>query len=173
MIVNKTTEGRSSEIWEYGISDGIGSSLVSPGANARDGTVSPKGLHLAYASDVNGTFEVYVRPLRGTGAGERISLDGGRAPRWRADGRELFFVTPAGDVMAAAVTPGTAASIGPPERLFRAPGWERSFFTSTFRPFDVNADGQRFYLSQSRVEGPAILVQNVLSRLGQHAARPQ
>ncbi len=173
VIVTRTTAGRSSEIWEYGVSDGIGKSLVSAGANTRDGTVSPNGLHLAYASDVTGTFAVYLRPLRGAGAGERISLDGGRAPLWSADGRELFFVTPAGDVMAAAVTPGTAASIGQPKRLFRAPGWERSFFTATFRPFDVSPDGQRFYLSQSRVEGQAILVQNVLPLLREHTARPQ
>ncbi len=173
VIVTRTAPGRQSEIWQYRISTGSGSPVEELGLDAADGTVSPDSLYLAYTSVVNGSPEVYVRPLRGTGAGERISVEGGRAPRWRGDnGKELFFVTAAGDVMSAAVVPGTVASIGQPKRLFHASGWERSFFTSFgFRPFDVSPDGQRFYLMQSRVEGTAVLVQNVLSLLSEQAAK--
>ena len=170
VIVTKIVGG-SSAMWEYRVSDGVGSRLGTSGSNETDGTVAPNGSLLAYASDVGGTFDVYVRPLHGTGAGERISLDGGRAPRWRADGRELFFVTPDGDVMAAAFTPGSAASIGQPKRLFRAIEWERSFFTAPFRTYDVSPDGERFYLMRKRVEGHAVLIRNALSELRRHTAR--
>jgi serine/threonine-protein kinase len=166
VLVNKDVAGRPSEIWEYRISDGKGSPVVTADVAAIDGTVSPDGQLLAYALEENGTFEVFVRPLRDDGSGDRISLESGRAPRWRGDGRELYFVTAAGDVMAADVPSGPRPTIGAPKLLFRAIGWERNFFRdSRFRPFDVEKDGQRFYLSQSRIEGPAVLLQNLHSEL--------
>lgn len=58
VIATRFPPGRSSEVWEYRVSDGVGSPLVTTRSNAADGTVAPNGLHLAYASDVGGTFNV-------------------------------------------------------------------------------------------------------------------
>ena len=173
VLVSRYVGGRPDEIWEYRINNGTASPVITRDAAAIDGTVSPDGRLLAYALEENGTFDVFVRPLREDGPGERISLEGGRAPRWRKkDGRELYFVTAAGDVMAADVAPGPRLTIGEPKLLFRATGWERSFFRDPrFRPFDVSVDGQRFYLSQSRIEGPAVLLQNLYSKFEEDPPR--
>jgi Tol biopolymer transport system component/predicted Ser/Thr protein kinase len=61
---------------------------------------SPDGRWLAYDSDDTGTTEVYVRPYPGPGGKFVISNGSGRAPTWSRDGRQIFYTTPAGSVMA-------------------------------------------------------------------------
>jgi len=58
------------------------------------GQLSPDGRWLAYASNESGPYEIYVRPFPGPGGRWLVSAGGGRYPRWRRDGRELFYVTP-------------------------------------------------------------------------------
>lgn len=55
---------------------------------------SPNGALLAYASDETGSFEVYVRPVSGTGGRVQVSVDGGSEPVWARDGRGLFYRGP-------------------------------------------------------------------------------
>ena len=56
---------------------------------------SPDGHWIAYASNESGTFEVYVRPFPFTaGSRQSVSTEGGYSPRWRPDGKELFYVSP-------------------------------------------------------------------------------
>jgi eukaryotic-like serine/threonine-protein kinase len=83
---------------------------------------------------------VYVtRFPEGTGKWP-VSTQGGLHPRWRADGRELFFASGA-DLMAAGVRPsGAEIDIASPVRLFSAP--------KTRAGFEVSADGQRFLLAR-------------------------
>jgi len=59
---------------------------------------------VAYASDVSGTSEVYVRPFRESGATWRVSNRGGQTPNWKGDGREIYYLAPDGMLMAARVT---------------------------------------------------------------------
>ena len=61
--------------------------------------VSPDGRWLAYASQESGRSEVYVDPFRREGGRVRVSVAGGGQPKWRGDGRELFFASPAGRLM--------------------------------------------------------------------------
>jgi len=76
----------------------------------------------------------------------RISAGGGTEPRWRRDGRELYFLTPDGTMMVAAVTPDAATfRYEPPRALFNtdakvsiAPGFY----------YDVTRDGQRFVVNE-------------------------
>ncbi len=172
VLVTKTFDAKPSEVWEYDLDDGSGTLRISGSAGAADATVSPDGRTVAYTSSTGLTYEVFVRPLLGAGAGQRVSTDGGRSPRWSHDGRELFFVTPSGNVMSASVS-GAAASMSIPRVLFQAAGWERSFFASIgFRPFDVSPDGQQFYLVQSPTEGSAVLVQGALSLLSSRGQSP-
>ncbi|MEO7966465.1 MAG: protein kinase [Gemmatimonadaceae bacterium] len=166
ILVTRSMLGSPSEIWEVSQADTVGTAIVRGDASVAEGVVSPDGSLVAYSSDANSSYDIYVRALRGTDVGERVSLDGGRTPRWRADGGELFFVTATGDMMSASVSRGAALRIGRPTRLFRWPGWERSFFmTIGFRAFDVSRDGARFYLAQARAERAAVLVQNALTLL--------
>ena len=86
------------------------------------GEIAPNGRWIAYRSSAHGRFEVYVRevsPQGEAGAGTwQISREGGWAPRWRHDGKELFYSTGAG-IMAVEVNgDGPSFQGGPPRLLF-------------------------------------------------------
>ena len=97
--------------------------------------LSPDGRFLAYASDESGRYEIYVRPFPGGDGKWQASVNGGTAPRWRGDGRELYYAEGA-TLMAVSVSTGSAFTPGQPQPLFEAPGLARGY--------DVSADGQRF-----------------------------
>lgn len=78
---------------------------------------SPDARSIAYASDASGSPEVYVRPAGTSSASPvRVSRDGGSLPRWRGDGRELYFLAPGGQVMSVPVA--ADGTPGAPELLF-------------------------------------------------------
>jgi Tol biopolymer transport system component len=113
---------------------------------------------LAYASDETGVDEVYVQSFPAPGTKVRISSNGGVQPRWRRDGKELFFVAADGSIMAAPVIM-TASSFEagalialckPPQAPLPA------IFASVF---EVSADGRRFLvLAPSSSDAPVINV---------------
>jgi len=132
----------------------IGSfSGVSPVAR-----ISPDGKYLAFTSIDSGRTEVYVQALPpGTGKWQ-ASINGGGAPRWRRDGKELFFVSLDGKMMAADVTLGSAVSLGVPHELFRTP-----LTNALGSQYDVTADGQRFLIAtppESTGDTPITVVLN-------------
>jgi Tol biopolymer transport system component len=117
------------------------------------GQLSPDSHWMAFTSDASGQREVYVRPFPTAERQWRISFAGGEQPRWRADGKELFFVGADGKMMAVAVkaTAGTMPSFEPgvPQPMFEAhlaqsPG-------NLFFQYDVTEDGKRFLLSTAGV----------------------
>ena len=99
---------------------------------------------MAYTSNESGRNEVYVRPFTPPGAERRIegkwpvSREGGNAPVWRQDGRELIFRSASGAPMAVDIelTP-TTFQAGIPKQLFPTPPV----------PWSVTADGKRFLVS--------------------------
>jgi eukaryotic-like serine/threonine-protein kinase len=93
--------------------DGKPSVFLRTPYDERSGTFSPTGPWVAYESNESGRTEVYVRPFPVGEWRHPISRDGGRAPRWRRDGRELFFLRPDGTLMAARIrtTPSFTASL--------------------------------------------------------------
>ena len=70
----------------------------------------------------------------------QVSVDGGSRPVWRDDGRELFFVGQASQMMAVEVTPGPALRLGAPAPLFR------TNLYNTLLTYDVYRGGQRFVM---------------------------
>ena len=108
---------------------------------------SPDGKWVAYTSNESGRDEVYVRPFPGPGTATRVSVHGGSMPVWRKDGRELFFLSPRADVMAAPIAAGSPLRFGEPVRLFSASIPE---MTTQIHAYDVSRDGQRFLIN-SRV----------------------
>ena len=102
-----------------------------------DPQASPDGTWLAFGSDATGVSEIYLQSLIDAGAPRvRVSAAGGDTPRWRADGRELFYVSSQNEVM----------SVVP-----RVPGqWAETTSTALFRQpanaqrFDASPDGQSF-----------------------------
>jgi eukaryotic-like serine/threonine-protein kinase len=83
------------------------------------GQFSPDGRWVAYQSNESGQFQINVRPFPGPGAQWQISTGGGIAPRWRRDGRELYYIAPDGWLMAAAIVAnGATIEPGAPTMLF-------------------------------------------------------
>jgi Tol biopolymer transport system component len=96
------------------------------------------GQWMAYQSNESGVDQVYVQAIPATGAKYQISTDGGTAPRWRADGKEIFYVSASSKVMAVPITPGPSLQIGSPQELFASPG------VTSFEP---SRDGARFLVN--------------------------
>jgi serine/threonine protein kinase/Tol biopolymer transport system component len=122
--------------------------LQSP-ANEHHARLSPDGRWIAYASDESGRDEVYVRPFPSGDGRWQMSSDGGTEPRWRGDGKELFFIAADRKMMAAAVSADTTG----PSPVFR-PGAATPLFDTQTRPvnlfswaYDVSSDGARFLLA--------------------------
>jgi len=119
--------------------------------NEDNGRFSPDARWIAYVSDESGHREIYVRPFspdsNGTasGAGGKwlISNAGGTNPRWRGDGRELYYIAPDGKLMAVEVTTNPVFRVGVPKVLFQAPPLVSYL---SFSQWDVTADGKRFLL---------------------------
>jgi len=118
---------------------------------------SPDGRWVAYQSDETGAPVVYLRPFPGPGAPVRVSPAGGGQPTWRADGRELFYLTPAGDLMAATVSPsslGGLPDLGTPSLLIR--GVTHEPYSREVVPYDAAPDGQRFLLNAENRTAPPL-----------------
>ena len=100
-----------------------------------DPAISADGRWLAYMSNLSGRFEIYVQPFGRPGNPVRISRSGGVSPRWRRDGREIFFLDLQGRIMAARVAP-EGVSPAAPEVVTAG--------LARVENFDVSRDGQRF-----------------------------
>src|SRR5262249_8113298 len=112
----------------------------------------------------SGKPEIYVRPLQDSSGKWQISSGGGSYPRWRRDGREVFYIAPDKTLVAVEVQPGLSAfESGVPKPLFRT----QSRSTDAGSPYGVAADGQRFLINTIvPEEGSAItIVQNWTSGL--------
>jgi hypothetical protein len=133
------------------------------------GQLSPDGRWVAYVSDETGRYEAYVRPFPGPGGKSPVSVDGGIYPRWRRDGRELYYVAPDNRLMAVPIQAGSdghTLSSGTPVALFStrlATGSNVLVGGYNSRPqFAVAADG-RFLMNvtaEETITSPITLVLN-------------
>jgi hypothetical protein len=107
--------------------------------------VSPDGRWLAYNSRESGRHEVYVQPFRRGGERIRVSADGGAQPRWRGDGKELFYLAADGALMAVDVRVTAAGlDVGLPTTLAPARDFQALVQGPDYNDYAVTADGQRF-----------------------------
>ena len=102
------------------MSDGAAAPLIQTPGPERDAQFSPDGRWIAYSATDNARQEVYVTAVTSSslkltvgGGPWRVSSGGGQSPRWRADGREIFFVGPS-STMAVPVSTESAFSAGTP-----------------------------------------------------------
>jgi hypothetical protein len=133
-----------SDIWELSDSGEMRAVIATP-ATEHSGEASPDGRWLAYVSDIGGREDVYVAPISGQESPWKVSTDGGYDPRWRPDGRELFFIAPGGRLQAVATTLGSTFAAGAAQTLFSA-----HFDASANRAYDVAKDGRRFLVNLSK-----------------------
>jgi serine/threonine protein kinase len=139
-----------------------------PGEHAeRHGMFSPDGKWIAYSCNETGDFELYVQPFPATGAKFKVSAHGGAQPRWRGDGKELFYRTEDGKMMAVSVKTAGGFEAGVPHMLF--PSSADPLYPSLAIPYAVTKDGQRFLLNVAKDEGrasPITIITNWTAALG-------
>ena len=109
------------------------------------GRFSPDGRWVAYVSNESGRDEVYVTRFPNADRKWQVSATGGSWPRWRHDGREIFYIAPDGHLTAVSVNgSGGAVQVGPAQRLFVV----RTGVAGTLGyQYDVAADGERFLVN--------------------------
>jgi len=130
-------------LWALPLADESPPELVvkTEGFRAREPQLSPDGRWLAYVSNESGEWEVYVEPFRRPGERVRVSIDSGTQPRWRADGRELFYRKMTGPLMAVEIREeAERLEVGLPTELFAA----GLLGSDAGDHYAVSADGQRF-----------------------------
>jgi Tol biopolymer transport system component len=132
-------------------------------------TLSPNGRYLAYTSTIGGRVQVYVRPFPEGSGRWQISTNGGAAPRWGGDGRELFFVE--GDsLMRVGVSTGAKFSADTtPEKLFDHPALVGN--GAPFARYDVAPDSRRILTVEFQREIPQPVVRIVENWLSEFRGR--
>jgi Tol biopolymer transport system component len=126
--------------------------LLRTPSDESQGQISPDGKWLAYYSDESGSPQIYLRPFAGASPTPdikwRVSTGPSREPRWRADGRELFYLDTSGERLKMMSVPiGAAPSpAGTPKLLFEFQAGGTLPFLNHF-VYSPSADGQRFLVN--------------------------
>ena len=150
--------------------------LLESGFNELQGRLSPDDKWMAYVTDKDGTFEIYVvdgagvlssdREIRHRAAmsGIRVSIAGGTQPLWRRDGKatELYYIAPDRRVMAVTLGSGPRVSAQAPRELFLS---EISNIGQEYQNYAVSSDGQRFLILVRPKQAAASVVMNWTSLL--------
>ena len=146
LIIFHNASSTSWDVLALSVSEGTSNTVLNTPFNEVQGALSPDGRWLAYASDESGRFDVFVQPFPPTGAKWLVSSEGGVEPRWRRDGRELFYLSPARRLTAVPTQTTQRFESGTPETLFDA--GVRDFTLPFVRRYDVTANGQRFVVAE-------------------------
>ena len=121
------------------------------------GQLSPDGRWLAYTTDASGREEVYVQEFPRAQGKWQVSTNGGTQPRWRRDGKELFYVSAGGELIAVNVKAGgEGIDVSVQKRLFPLHIVPEDY------TYGVTADGQRFLVNTvvSDTSQPIVVVSN-------------
>src|SRR5262249_18224357 len=111
---------------------------------------SPNGRLIAYRSNENSRNQIYVIEFGDGGGKWQISMGGGDLPVWRSDGRELYFLSPEGNLMAVGVQEeGAKVTFGTPQALFKL-----NVLGGYGERFAAAPDGRRFLALVNKNEAP-------------------
>ena len=120
--------------------------LNSAGSQS-NGQISPDGKWVVYASNETGDWEIYVTTFPAAAGKWQVSRGGGAEPRWRGDGKQIFYIGPKEMLTSVNVSAGDTFSSDAPRPLFaihpRAPISSTDLFN-----YDVTRDGKRFLVNQ-------------------------
>jgi Tol biopolymer transport system component len=154
VFIQTVDKSTARSIWTMPVNDPQKAApYLQDAAQNLEARLSPDNKWIAYATDRSGRFEVEVQSFPTPGVRHQISLEGGGYPRWRADGRELYFLSADSRVMAVAITPGDPPAFGRPTSLFEVKlvaHPDRANFGAY--EYDVNADGSRFLINRQVAE---------------------
>jgi predicted Ser/Thr protein kinase len=139
----------------FSLADGKLTTFLRRGLNGGDARFSPDGRWLALTSEESGRNEIYLASFPGPGERLQVSTDGGTQPRWRSDGKELFYLSLDRLLMSVEVrNAGGIVEPGVPRVLFEP--------HPLATLYEAAADGERFLIMSSGVEQspPIALLQN-------------
>jgi serine/threonine protein kinase len=129
------------------ISGGKMTRFLTTKTSETNGQISPDGKWVAYASNESGDWEIYVTTYP-TAAGKwQVSRGGGTEPRWRGDGKEIFYIGAGSTLTAVPVSSEGTFAAGNPVPLFRSQLRAQVSSTDQFS-YDVTKDGQRFLVNR-------------------------
>lgn len=135
----------------------------------RNGQFSPDGRFVVYETNEAGRFEIMLQPFPEPTRKWQVSTSGGIAPRWRPDGKELYFIAPDAKLMAAPIAlTAQAAEVGIPVALFSTSIVASGVANSFKHEYAVSPDG-RFLINQPSDESttaPIVLIVNWTPRPG-------
>ncbi|MDQ6799276.1 MAG: protein kinase [Acidobacteriota bacterium] len=132
--------------------------LLTSAANETDAAFSADGRWIAYTSDESGRNEVYVRTFPEMRGKWLVSNGGGGQAAWRADGREMYYVSGDKKLVAVPVTLSESFEAGTAEQLF-----DINLRGVRVRQYDVMPDGQRFIVNRivaAEVSSSVRLIEN-------------
>jgi eukaryotic-like serine/threonine-protein kinase len=131
--------------------------IVNTVFTEREGQFSPDGKWVAYRSNRLGRNDIYAQPFPGPRDVTPVSTAGGTQPRWRNDGKELFYIALDDWMTAVPIlgSDGQSMRVGAPTRLFPSRMAYRNIENSYL--YAVANDGQRFLIEQASERGAATL----------------
>jgi Tol biopolymer transport system component len=148
------------DVWVRDLQTGTSRPVLQAAFTQQGSCLSPDGRWLAYESEETGAYEVFVRSFPGDGERRQISKGGGQQPRWRGDGKELFYVSPDRKIVSVEIRPGPSLETGEPRPLFQ----------TRIRPqiearnhYDATSDGQRFIVNSRRLEEASLPITVVVN----------
>jgi len=136
---------KGNELWYLSWPERVAKPLLQAKWTVRNAQFSPDGRWMAYASNETGSMEIYVSPFLSGNGKWQVSSAGGQEPRWRRDGKELFYLSADGKMMAVAMKTGASFEAGSPVALFQTHA-RQPVSSQDHSSYDVSGDGQRFLI---------------------------
>jgi eukaryotic-like serine/threonine-protein kinase len=140
--------GRGPDLWFLTFPELRATQFLKAASTLKTGRFSPDGKWVAYSSNESGRWEIYVTSFPEAHGKWQVSNTGGDQPRWRGDGKELFYLSTDSKIMAVPVKTGSNFDAGTPTALFQANPREM-VATSELFSYDVSNDGQKFLVNAS------------------------
>jgi len=156
------------DLWYYTSGDRQLRPYVQGKYSVRNAQFSPDGKYVAYASNETGGWEVYVTPFPVAGSKWQVSHGGGEEPRWKRDGKELFYLSPDGALMSVKVNLGTSFEATTPAALFQSRRRQKISSQDVFT-YAVSNDGERFLFNtivDRRQATPLWIMMNWTAQMG-------
>jgi eukaryotic-like serine/threonine-protein kinase len=138
---------RGQDLWFVSLPELRPSPFLKATFTLKTARFSPDGKWVAYSSNETGRSEIYVTSFPDAHGKWQVSNAGGEQPRWRGDGKELFYLSADSKIMAVQVTTGANFDARAPTALFQAYPRESVAATSEQFFYDVSPDGQKFLIN--------------------------
>ena len=153
----------AADIWTFSVAERKATPFLATPFNEGSPQFSPDGRWMAYSSAESGTVETFVQTFPPSGGKWQISTAGGSYPRWRRDGKEIYYIAPDNTLMAVEVATASGFAAGTPKPLFRT---QVKLMDIGFQ-YDVSPDGNRFLINTLEEDKQASSITVVQNWMGE------